>query len=487
MENNGLDTFENSVFPSIRWNLILSFAGQLCNIGITLVLSRLLEPNDFGMMAAALALVALIEAFGSLGGTAALTQRPILSDEFYSAVFIVAGAMAILMILLISGLSPLLASFYDRPELRNIFLLLTLSIPFQFLEIFPLAELQRRLAFDKIASITFFSIIIAGILSLYLAYLGYGWVALVVRLLLIQGIRTVCFCVIAWPRFKIVLRLQEVKDLLHFGIPQSLSQFMSIFGRRIDDILIGKLMGTGVLGVYSLAYNLYMWPVSNIKGRISQVVFSALSKVQSDPAAMGNYYLKVVSLATLIGFPVIIGFASVCDLAVPVIMGEKWMAAVPILRILGIASLFEICVFPGAIYQATARTRTYLKATIITRVIAVIGILAGLGFGLEGVAGSIVITSFISLFIYNYFVRKLIPVTNWLLFSIILKGSLFSFVMLFLIVSFRIMLGSHFSETQELMLSVLIGMLSYGILMKKYHPDLFGGSMLSSQKKAPAR
>jgi O-antigen/teichoic acid export membrane protein len=107
-------------------------------------------------------------------------------------------------------------------------------------------------------------------------------------------------------------------------------------------------MGTGVLGIYSLAYSLYMWPISNIKGRISQVVFAALSKIQTDPASMSKYYLKVVSLSTLLGFPIIIGFASVCDLAVPIIMGEKWLPAVAVLRILGIASLFEICVFPGA-------------------------------------------------------------------------------------------------------------------------------------------
>jgi O-antigen/teichoic acid export membrane protein len=478
LDNSSADSFEKSVFPGIRWNLILSFAGQLCNIGITLVLSRLLGPDDFGMMAAALAVAGLIETFGSLGGVAALTQRKIMSDQFYSAVLLVAGCLSLIIMMLIAGLSPLLAVFYEKPELKNVLLFLTLSVPFQFLEIFPLAELQRRLAFDKIGMITFFSIIVSGLLSLLIAYWGYGWVALAIRLFLIQGIRTVCFCIIAWPKFRFVPQLQEIKDLLRFGIPQSLSQFLMLLGRRIDDILIGKWMGTGVLGIYSMAYNLYVWPVSNIKGRISQVVFSALAKVQTDPAAMGTYYLKVVSLATLIGFPVIIGFSSVCDLAVPVIMGEKWMASVPILRILGIASLFEICVFPGAIYQATGRTGTYLKAITLTRIIAIGGILAGLYFGLQGVALSIVVTSFISLFIYNYFVQKLVPITNSVLLKTIAKASVFSFAMLFLIVSFRYFAGNRLSQPMELSMSILIGIISYGFLIKKFHPELLRKNLL---------
>jgi teichuronic acid exporter len=469
---DGLDTFENSVFSSIRWNLILSFAGQLSNIGITLVLSRLLEPNDFGIMAAALALVGLIESFGSVGSTSALTQRQTLSDQFYSAVLIIAGSSAIVMMLTIWVLSPFLASFYQNPDLKNVFLLLSLSIPFQFLETFPLAELQRRLSFDRIAITSFFSIIISGAISLYLAYAGYGWVALIVRLFLLQSIRTIYFCFVAWPKFKFAPSRREIKELLRYGIPQSLSQFMLLFGRRIDDILIGKWMGTGVLGIYSLAYSLYMWPISNIKGRISQVVFAALSKIQTDPASMSKYYLKVVSLSTLLGFPIIIGFASVCDLAVPIIMGEKWLPAVAVLRILGIASLFEICVFPGAIYQAVGRTTTYLKTTTITRVVAVAGILIGLNFGLEGVAESVVVTSLMSFFIYNHFVGQLIPVTNLTMLRIILKNGLPSLAMLFLIVLYRLTLGNQFTPAYELSISVTIGITSYGVLIKLFHPEL---------------
>ncbi|TLV00067.1 lipopolysaccharide biosynthesis protein [Dyadobacter luticola] len=463
---------ENSILSGIRWNLVLSFAGQFCNIGITLVLSRLLDPTDFGMLAAALAVVVVIESFGSLGGTAALTQRSSISDQFYTAVFIVGGVLAILMILVIGGLSPFLSAFYGKPDLQKIFLVLSLSIPFQFLETFPLAELQRRLAFERIASTTFFTIIIAGGISLYLAYEGYGWIALVVRLLLLQILRTLSFCFLAWPKFHFVFGKKEIRELLHFGIPQSFSQFISLFGRRVDDILIGKFMGTGILGIYSLAYGLYTWPIANIKGRISQVAFAALAKVNTDRDAMADYYLKVVSLATLIGYPAIFGFASVCDLAVPVVMGEKWLPAVNVLRILGIASLFEICMFPGAIYQATARTRTFLKATILARVTTIIGILAGLYFGLTGIAVSIVITSFISLFIYNYFVRKLISVTNVMLFQIMLKNGIFSVLMFAVILLFRFASQGYFSSVTELVLSLMLGVVSYGLLMKRFRPEL---------------
>lgn len=483
MENNDPDNFENSVFSGIKWNLIISFGGQLSNIGFTLLLSRLLGPEEFGLLAAAMALMGLIETLGSLSTSSALTQRQVLSDQFYSAAFLVTGSLAILMMGAIALSSSFLASFYDKPQLKDVFLLLTLSIPFQALEAFPLAELQRRLAFDKIAIASFLSIAISGAVAVYIAFKGYGWVALGMRLLLLQSIRTVVFCVYAWPKFKFRPSMKEVKELLRYGIPQSLSQFLLLFGRKIDDILIGKWMGTATLGIYSLAYNLYLWPVSNIKGRISQVIFAALSKIQNDRDAMAGYYMKAVSLATLIGFPVIIGFAAVCDLAVPVIMGIKWITAVPILRILGIASLFEVCVFPGAIYQAIGRTKSYLKIIFITRMTAALGILMALvlNYGLHGVAVSIVVTSFIGFFIYNHFVGKIIAISHSALMELIVRNGSFSVVMACLILIFRFFSTGHLSNPFELGFSLVIGATSYWLLMKKFHPEVLSAKRFSQK------
>ncbi|MCF0072570.1 lipopolysaccharide biosynthesis protein [Dyadobacter sp. CY261] len=474
MENINPDSFERSVFSGIRWNLIISFGGQLSSIGFTLLLSRMLGPDDFGLLAAAMALTGLIETFGTLGSASALTQRAVVTDRFYSAVLVVTSLLATLMMLAIGFSSSFLASFYNKPQLRDVFLLLMWSIPFQAIETFPLSELQRRLAFDKIAFTNILSIVVSGVIAVWLAYSGHGWIALGARLLLVQSIRTITLCAYAWPKFKFRPALSEIKELLRFGLPQSLSQFLLVFGRKIDDILIGKWMGTSALGIYSLAYSLYVWPVSNIKGRISQVIFAAFSKIQADRAAMGNFYLKTVSLATLIGFPAIVGFSAICDLAVPVLMGDKWLQAIPILRILGFASLFEVCVFPGAIYQAIGQTKSYLKIILITRMITAMGILFALlaGYGIDGVATSIVATSLLSFLIYNHFVKKIILVGHFVLIRIILKNSIPSVAMLALILMVRYFVNGHLTPLAELALSVFIGAASYWLLMKRYHPEI---------------
>lgn len=474
MENTTPDTFERSVFSGIRWNLIVSFGGQLSNIGFTLLLSRLLGPGDFGLLAAAMALSGLIETLGSLGITSALTQRAHLTDRFYSAALVVSCTVAGIMMLTIGFASPLLAAFYGKPQLRDVFLLIMWSIPLQAMEIFPLAGLQRKLAFDKIAFTSLLSTITAGITAVWLAYAGYGWLALGVKLLVAQGVRTASFCFFAWPRFRFQPAVAEVRELLRFGLPQSLSQFLLVFGRKIDDILIGKWMGTGVLGVYSLAYNLYVWPVSNIKGRISQVIFAAFSKIQTDRSAMADYYLKTASLATLIGFPVIVGFSAVCDLAVPVIMGEKWVDAIPVLRILGLASLFEVSVFPGAIYQAIGHTKAYLKIIFITRMVTASGIVIALvlDFGLEGVATSIVVTSLIGFFVYNHFVRKIISVTHLALIQVITRNGIYSVVMLGVIWAVRYASAGSLPKAAELALSIVVGAGCYWMMMRKYHPEI---------------
>jgi hypothetical protein len=118
------------------------------------------------------------------------------------------------------------------------------------------------------------------------------------------------------------------------------------------------------------------------------------------------------------------------------------------------------------------RTRTYLKTTTITRVVAVAGILVGLNFGLEGVAESVVVTSLISFFIYNHFVGQLIPVTNATMLRIIIKNGFPSLAMLFLIVLFRLALGDQLLPAYELGISIIIGIASYGLLIKVFHPEL---------------
>ncbi|MGN7890240.1 lipopolysaccharide biosynthesis protein [Dyadobacter sp. 22481] len=481
MENINPDSFERSVFSGIRWNLIISFGGQLSSIGFNLLLSRMLGPGDFGLLAAAMAFTGLIETFGTLGSTSALTQRAVVSDRFYSAVLVVTSLLAILMMLAIGFSSSFLAAFYNKPQLQDVFLLLMWSIPFQAIEAFPLSELQRRLAFDKIAFTNILSIVVSGVVAVWLAYNGHGWIALGARLLLVQSVRTLTLCAYAWPKFRFRPALSEIKELLHFGVPQSLSQFLLVFGRKIDDILIGKWMGINALGIYSLAYSLYVWPVSNIKGRISQVIFAAFSKIQGDRTAMGSFYLKTVSLATLIGFPVIVGFSVVCDLAVPILLGDKWIQAIPILRILGFASLFEICVFPGAIYQAIGQTKSYLKIILLTRMIAASGILFALvaGYGIDGVAASIVATSLVSFLVYNHFVKKIISVGHFALIRIILKNSIPSVAMLALILMVRYFLNGRLAPLPELTLSVLAGAGAYFLLMKRYHPEILASKGIS--------
>lgn len=458
---------------------MISLGGQLSNVAFTLLLSRMLGPEDFGLLAAAMAVTGLIDTFGSLGSASALTQRAVLSDAFYSAVLVVVAVFTTLLMLAIGLSASFLAAFYRKTELQDVFLLLMWSIPFQALEAFPLSALQRRLAFGKIAFTNIASIVLSGAVAVWLAYNGQGWIALGMRLLLVQGIRTIVLCCYAWPKFRFQPAWPEVREFLGFGFPQSLSQFLLVFGRKIDDILIGKWMGTGVLGIYSLAYTLYIWPVSNIKGRISQVIFAAFAKIQTDRTAMGAYYLKTVSLATLLGFPVITSFLALCDLAVPVVMGEKWLPAVPVLRILGFASLFEVCVFPGAVYQAVGRTSAYLKIILITRLITASGIVIALlaGAGIHGVATSIVITSVIGFVIYNYFTQKVISIAHLPLLGVILQNSIGSLVMLGLVAACRTALHGHVPLPAELAMAALIGAAFYGWFLRKYHPEILSGKL----------
>ncbi|GAB2786729.1 lipopolysaccharide biosynthesis protein [Rhabdobacter roseus] len=464
---------ERSIQSGIRWNLVASLLGQAINVVFTLWLSRLLLPKDYGVVAIALAFSSVVDLLGQLGSTAALTQRPTLNDKYYTAAFVIMGITGSTAMLLMWVAAPLVASFYQQAEIQWILYAFALTLPFGLVRSVPVALLQRSLHFNRIAVIDFISTFLSGILAVYLASQGLGWKALVAKSIAFQLIQTISYCFLAWPRFRWELGWAEIKELLRFGIPQSLTQLVLLVGRRIDDVMIGKWIGTTSLGIYSMAYSLYLWPLANIKGRIAQVSFAALTKVQHDPQAISRYYLKLTSLTAYLSFPVIIGFGATSDLVVQLVMGEQWREVVPVLRLLGLASLFEVCISPGSVYQAVGRTDLFFRAMLATRFLTILGILVALPFGLIGVAVSLVVSGMLNFFLFNYFVGQLIPLTNRAVFGAISKSSAFSFILLVAVVGIRYLITSYVADEAELIITVLTGLTTYLTLIYWFDRKLY--------------
>jgi O-antigen/teichoic acid export membrane protein len=462
-----------AINSGVSWNLVVSLLGQVVNVAVTLGLSRLLLPKDYGLMAIALSVSGITETLAAVGSTAAVTQRSKLTDQFLTGVVIVLMCSATVFLGLILWLAPPLARFYGQPELRHLLYALALIIPLSLLQAIPVAVLQRKMLFSKLSFIMFSGTVLSGGVALYLAYLGFSWQALVVKVLLYQLVLTTSFCLIGWPAFRWRPSLPEIKDLLRYGIPESLTQFVVVLGRRADDILIGKWIGSTALGIYSMAYSLYLWPIANIKSRIAQVVFPALTKIQHDPQQIRFYYLRLVALSANIGYPVIFGFLATGDLLVGSVMGEKWSGIIPLLRLLGVASLFEICISPGVVYQALGRTGLYLKNILITRGLNLAGITMALPFGLQAVGLSIVCTSIINFFVYNHFVGKLIPLSGKDILRTIQRSFALSGLMLVTVLAARWLMPAGLAAFVRLSLSIGTGLLFYLIVIFCFYRPLF--------------
>ncbi len=466
-------TLDVSVRSGIRWNLLFTFLGQIVAVGFTLGLTRFLVPEDYGIMAVALAFTSIIETFAGLSTLTALVRLPALTDAYLSSVLVVTLSTGLLIAVGLAVAAPHVASFYGRPDLATIFYCFSLLIPLRLVQVIPTAVMQRAFRFNHLALVSFGSMLLSGFCSLYLAYAGWGWQALLAKAVIFQVLCTLAYGLLAWPRFSWRPRREELKALMRFGGPDSISQFVLQFGRKVDDIIIGKWLGTSALGIYTLAYTLYMWPIRSIKGQVGRVVFSALALVQQDRAEISRQYLRLIGLATHLGYPLILGFLATSDLVLLLMRGSSWMGVVPVLRLLSVASLFEVCAFPGLVFQVVGQTGGYLRTVLLSRGLTVLGVVLTVPFGLMAVAGSIVVTSFVNFFIYTHSIGKLIPLKIGEAVATVARSGLGSTLMFGGVVVLRFLLSDYLVPIAELALSVVAGIGIYVFFIRRFQPLVF--------------
>ena len=246
--------------------------------------------------------------------------------------------------------------------------------------IVQLALLKRALNFQRLAVVEVTATTVAGILAIAAATAGLGVWSLVIASLASTSVRSALLWFSTdWRPHRIVDRA-AVREL--WGFSGHLLGFMSIayWSANADNLLIGRFVGVRQLGIYARAYNTMMLPISQISGATTVVMFPALSGIQDDRERVKAAYLRANRLISLVAFPTFVGLIVVADRFIVAAYGDRWSAAVPLLRVLCFAGLVQMTVATGSwIYQSQGRTDWMLRWGMITCA----GTLAAFGIGLH--------------------------------------------------------------------------------------------------------
>jgi len=371
---------------------IITIGGQWSRTALqlvsTVVLARLLLPADFGLVAMVTAIIGVADLVREFGLSGAIVRLREVDDGLWAAIHRFSFALGVVAMAVTAASAPLLAALYHEPRLialtlalAPIVLLNSIAMPLQ-------ARLQRELHFTAIAASDVISMAIGVAASVIAGALGAG----VWSLVLLNGVaalyRMIAMIIAVRPGVRGAVPLRTLAPVLTTGSSIFGVQLLNYAARNLDNVIIGRELGAGILGVYSRAYALLMLPISQLNGPLARVGLPVLSRLQNDPPAYRRY-LRVSML--VIGYAALPVFAVAAALSGPLVaglLGERWHAAAPIFALLAIAGVAQaIGNVSGWLYVSLGRAHRQLVYFLVTKPLVILSFFIGIWWdGVQGLA-----------------------------------------------------------------------------------------------------
>lgn len=391
----------------VFWVAIERFGQQFLQAVIFIILARLLTPEDFGLVAMLMIFFAIAQSFIDSGMGQALIREKEITDQDRATVFWFNLLLSLLFYAILFISAPWIAAFYERPELIDLTRFMGLAVIFFGVAIVQRSEMTQQLEFKKQAYAQIPAIFIAGIVSVLMAYFGFGVWALAMQYLLMALISSLALWFLQPTRILFEFNKDSFKRLFGFGFKLLLSGLLYTTYKHIYKLVIGKFFAAATLGFYTQAQKLKQLVTSNLIGIIQKVTYPLLSKTQDDQERLKRGYRQVIKVSSFVIFPAVIMLFILAKPIMVLVLGEQWEPAAPFLQILCISGvLYHLHAINLNVLKVLGRSDLFLKLEILKKVNTTIAIIVGLQFGIWGLLIAQVISSYIALFINTYYSAK---------------------------------------------------------------------------------
>jgi O-antigen/teichoic acid export membrane protein len=361
----------------------------LVQLGASAILARLLMPADYGMVGMAMLVQNFVRRLACLGsGAGVIAKRDVtqtdLSTSFWLALGIQTGMFAIAF-----AAAPLAEVFFAAPGLTWVLRAMSFTFVLNGLSNVSGTLLTKELRFGAIKVIESVSIVLQSIAAILLAWLlGWGYWALVSGLLFSTAVGAAAKLVLARWRPSLTFSRESFRYMFRFGANEFGSSVVSYFHANLDYVVVGKMLGQSVLGLYEFAFRIPHLLRDRLAHPVGLVLFPTLAKAGLSDERLAAGYVKTVKYIAIIIFPLLAGLAALAYPAVAVLWGEKWLRIVVPLKILCLSAAIRSVMSPiGSVFLCKGRPDIPFKFALATLVVtggSVLGL--GMAFGLEGVA-----------------------------------------------------------------------------------------------------
>jgi PST family polysaccharide transporter len=369
---------------------IVSHGLKFClSILATAILARLLTPQDYGLIGMVAVFTGFVAMFKDLGLSLATIQRAEISYDQISTIFWVNITISAGITLLMILLAPLIAWFYAEPRLTLITIVTSMGFFFGGLAVQHEALLKRQMRFYALSIIAFLSMMTGYAVGIVLAWRGASYWSLVfsqLALLASNGVGVWLTCGWRPGRPK---RNAGVRSMLSFGGNVMGYSLINYVSKNCDNLIVGRSFGPQLLGLYSKAAQLLSLPTDQINEPLATVAIPALSRLANSPERYRQAYLRIMEKIIMVTMPAVMLMLVTADWLVLIVLGPQWSDSANIFIFMGLAGLFQpVASTAGWLLVSQGRVRDMLRWSVINAPISILSIVAGLPWGVVGVAAS---------------------------------------------------------------------------------------------------
>lgn len=409
-----MSSLRHKATSGVFWSAIERFAQQAIFFVVQIVLARILQPEEFGLIAMTTVFVAISNAVIDSGFSNALIQKKEITEADRSTVFYFNIFISVCLWGGLWMIAPHVAYFYGEPELERILPVLGLSLVVAGYGGVHRAVLNREMQFKRMFWVSTPSVIISGSLGIMLAFKGYGVWALVAQIIALRLANTVF--IRFWSDWspQMLFSFSALKQMFSYGSRLALSNVLDKAFSNIYVLVIGKVYAPAELGFFQRAQSIKQLPMTNLQAILGRVAFPLFSSIQEDVPAMKRGMVKALQLSCFLSFPLMMVIAAVAEPFVTVLLGEKWLPAVPYLRLLCVLG----CFYPYHtlnlnLLMAMGRSDVFLRLEVIKKILVIVNVSVTFRFGIIAMIYGMFVTSLCSLFINSYYTKHAIGVGIW--------------------------------------------------------------------------
>ncbi len=324
---------KRSVISSLVYKFMERCGTQGIAFIVQIVLARLLDPTDYGVLTLLTIFITISQVFVHSGFNTALVQRKDVTERDFSSVFYLSLGIAVFLYGVLFLVAPLIADFYEMPQLKEVLRVLAIIlIPGAFNSI-QNAKIMREMQFKKLMYCTLGAVIVSGAVGIAMAYLGFGVWALVGQQLTNQTAICIFMLVVVKWRPQRIFEFSRVKVLFSFGWKLLCSSLLETVYQNLRSLVIGKKYDSATLGYYNRGKQFPELIVGNLNSAIQSVMLPALSKEQDNRARMKAMMRRSIVTSSFLIFPLVTGIAVCAQPLISLILTDKWLPCVPYMQI----------------------------------------------------------------------------------------------------------------------------------------------------------